>query len=57
MPDDEGRPKVTQEAGVWVVRVNRQGHQQEYRCATEAQARALEETLNAQHEADARRRR
>jgi hypothetical protein len=52
---DEGRPKVTLEAGVWVVRVNRQGHQQEYRCATEAQARALEVTLNAQHEAEARR--
>jgi hypothetical protein len=54
---DEGRPKVTQENGVWVVRVERGGHQQEYRCATEAQARALEMTLIEQHRAEEQRRR
>jgi hypothetical protein len=38
--------KVTQEGSVWVVRVDRRGHVQEYRCATEAQARQLEMMLS-----------
>ena len=54
---DEGLPKVTLENGVWVVRLERGGHRQEYRCATEAQARALETTLIEQHRAEAQRRR
>lgn len=41
------RPRVTQEAGVWIVRVERAGGKlQEYRCATEAQARQLELALS-----------
>jgi hypothetical protein len=47
MPDS--RPRVTQEDGVWVVRVERTGLDgkklQEYRCASEAQARQLEQAL------------
>ncbi|PZR12810.1 MAG: hypothetical protein DI536_14700 [Archangium gephyra] len=36
------RPVVSQENGVWVVRLERSGGKlQEYRCATEAQARQL----------------
>ena len=40
------RPRVTEEQGVWVVRVERGGKLQEYRCATEAQARSLEAALS-----------
>lgn len=43
----EGQVTVTQEGTVWVVRVDRNGHMQEYRCATEAQARQLEVMLSA----------
>jgi hypothetical protein len=44
LPD--ARPRVTQEEGVWVVRVERAGGKvQEYRCASEAQARQLEQAL------------
>lgn len=40
------RPRVTQEDGVWVVRLEREGKTvQEYRCASEAQARQLEQAL------------
>jgi len=39
------QPVVTREGAVWVVRVDRGGHQQEYRCATEAQARQLQDAL------------
>lgn len=47
MSDGKSRPQVTQEHGVWVVRVERAGGKiQEYRCATEAQARQLELTLS-----------
>lgn len=47
MPDSPTRPTVTNEAGVWVVRVVRAGGKiQEYRCATEAQARQLEIALS-----------
>ena len=35
------RPRITKEQDVWVVRFERKGRQQEYRCATEAQARSL----------------
>lgn len=38
-------PRVTKEQGVWVVQF---GKQQEYRCATEAQARQLVTALLAQ---------
>ncbi len=39
-------PTITFESGVWVVRVERPGgKQQEYRCVTEAQAKALVESL------------
>ncbi len=38
-------PTVQQENGVWVVRVEREGRVQEYRCASEAQARQLELVL------------
>jgi hypothetical protein len=39
-------PQVSLENGVWVVRVERPGGKlQEYHCATEAQARALAESL------------
>ncbi len=44
----DGAVVVTQEAGVWVVRVDRAGRLQEYRCASEAQARQLQAALNAQ---------
>lgn len=39
-------PKISLENGVWVVRVERPvGKLQEYHCATEAQAKALVESL------------
>ncbi|MFZ5438668.1 MAG: hypothetical protein ACOZQL_01605 [Myxococcota bacterium] len=41
---------------MWVVHVDCQGHRQEYHCASEAQARALETTLIAQHRAEHARR-
>lgn len=42
MSDGKGLLQVAQIDGVWVVRVERPGGKhQEYRCATEAQARAL----------------
>lgn len=42
-------PQVTKENDVWVVRVERTGGKmQEYRCATEAQARQLEAELSKQ---------
>lgn len=41
------RPVVSQEDGVWVVRLERSGGKlQEYRCATEAQARQLAVALS-----------
>jgi hypothetical protein len=47
MPSEvKERPRVTKEQGVWVVRLERGGKQQEYRCATEAQARSLEVALS-----------
>jgi hypothetical protein len=50
MPSDvKSRPQVTKEQEVWVVRVERAGgKQQEYRCATEAQARQLVAALTPQ---------
>lgn len=52
MPSEvKERPRVTKEQDVWVVRVERPGGKvQEYRCATEAQARALELALSKQEE-------
>jgi hypothetical protein len=41
----EPQPVVTKEAEVWVVRFDTNGKQQEYRCATEAQARQLATVL------------
>lgn len=42
--------KISLENGVWVVRVERPGGKlQEYHCATEAQARALVESLEKAH--------
>ncbi|XXF76807.1 hypothetical protein P2318_27675 [Myxococcaceae bacterium GXIMD 01537] len=36
------RPIVTKEEGIWVLRLeNSNGKKQEYRCATESQARQL----------------
>lgn len=43
MPDS--LPVVTCEVDVWVVRLESNGKQQEYRCATEAQARQLATVL------------
>jgi hypothetical protein len=41
------RPVVTQEENVWVLRLqNRNGKMQEYRCATENQARQLAMVLS-----------
>jgi hypothetical protein len=38
----DGRPVVTKEDDVWVIRVEKSnGKVQEYRCASEAQARQL----------------
>jgi hypothetical protein len=49
MPSEvKERPRVTKEEDVWVVRLDRGGKRQEYRCATEAQARALEAALSQQ---------
>ena len=46
MSDGKGLPQVLQVDGVWIVRVERAGGKhQEYRCATEAQARQLEAAL------------
>ena len=39
------RPTITCEHGVWIVRV---GNQQEYRCASEEQARQLKQSLERQ---------
>lgn len=41
----ERLPVVTKEAEVWVVRLDTNGTLQEYRCATEAQARQLATVL------------
>ena len=41
----DARPIVVNEDGVWIVRFERSGRVQEYRCATEAQARSLERVL------------
>jgi hypothetical protein len=35
------KPTVTKEDDVWVIRVETNGKVQEYRCATEAQAKQL----------------
>ncbi len=35
------KPTVTKEEDVWVIRVENNGKVQEYRCATEAQAKQL----------------
>lgn len=41
-----GKPVVTEEEGVWVIRVeNGNGKTQEFRCATERQARQLATVL------------
>lgn len=49
MLDSKSRAQVTKEHEQWVVRVERAGGKmQEYRCATEAQARQLEVALNEQ---------
>ena len=43
------RPTISCEEGMWVVRVERAGGKlQEYRCATEAQARQLQLALEPQ---------
>lgn len=40
------KPTLTQEDGVWVIRLtNANGKQQEYRCASETQARQLHAIL------------
>ena len=45
----EGRPVVTKEDDVWVIRVEKSnGKVQEYRCASEAQARQLALVLGRQ---------
>ncbi len=38
---DAPQPQLVKEAGVWVLRIEKDGKLQEYRCATEAQARQL----------------
>lgn len=44
-------PVVTKEADVWVLRLERDnGQVQEYRCATESQARALAALLKPKDE-------
>ena len=49
MSDGGAPPTVTKEADVWVVRVERAGGKmQEYRCASEAQARQLKQSLERQ---------
>jgi hypothetical protein len=46
MPSDPEPLKITCEHGVWVLRVERAGGKlQEYHCATEAQARQLQQAL------------
>ncbi len=40
-----GGPAVTDVGGVWIVRLERAGKAQEYRCTTEAQARRLAEAM------------
>lgn len=46
MSDGKGLPQVVKVDGLWIVRVVRPGgKEQEYRCATEAQARQLEAAL------------
>jgi hypothetical protein len=35
------KPQLTKEQDLWILRVEANGKVQEYRCATEAQARAL----------------
>lgn len=50
-----GKPTLTQEEGVWVIRLeNSNGKVQEFRCATESQARQLAAVL-APREAVAKR--
>jgi hypothetical protein len=39
-------PRITKEQDIWVVRFERSGRKQEYRCATEAQARSLVNELS-----------
>lgn len=40
------KPKLVKENGLWVIRIDRpNGKTQEYRCATEAQARQLQIVL------------
>ncbi len=47
MSDGKGLPQVVKVGDQWIVRVVRAGgKEQEYRCATEAQARQLEAALN-----------
>ena len=43
----QGRPVVTKEDDVWVIRVEKaNGKMQEYRCASEGQARQLAAVLS-----------
>lgn len=47
-----GKPTLVEESGVWVVRVeDDRGKVQEYRCATERQARQLSMALAAKQPA------
>ena len=47
-----GKAQVTREDEVWVLRVeNESGKVQEYRCATESQARQLAAVLSTQSKA------
>ena len=39
------KPTLTQEEGVWVIRLENNGKVQEFRCATESQARQLAAVL------------
>jgi hypothetical protein len=40
-PDQPDLPAVRQEEDMWILRVEKNGKVQEYRCHTELQARAL----------------
>ncbi|MFL5321650.1 MAG: hypothetical protein ACJ790_18450 [Myxococcaceae bacterium] len=51
------KPTLTQEEGVWVIRLtNSNGKQQEYRCASESQARQLAAVLSSRDGATAQKR-
>ena len=50
-----GEPVVTEEDGIWIVQVGREGKAQEYRCATEDQARRLAALMRGSGPGTARR--